>query len=77
MSFLRCKELKQFSIYMRQYDSILSFVCRYLYSLLLDDVLSGSVRSVLIACTKQDQPLAKGIKVIRSQLEKEMYVHPF
>ncbi|CAL1527243.1 unnamed protein product [Lymnaea stagnalis] len=47
-------------------------VAEYLYTILSDRVISNNVPPVLILCNKQDLTLAKGVKVIRSQLEKEM-----
>ncbi|BFZ22846.1 hypothetical protein BsWGS_25885 [Bradybaena similaris] len=47
-------------------------VAEYLYTLLSDRSLSSNTPPILILCNKQDLTLAKGAKVIRSQLEKEM-----
>ncbi|ESO91220.1 hypothetical protein LOTGIDRAFT_228741 [Lottia gigantea] len=47
-------------------------VAEYLYTILSDDVISHNSPPILIACNKQDLTVAKGSKVIRSQLEKEM-----
>ncbi|XP_050411961.1 signal recognition particle receptor subunit beta [Patella vulgata] len=47
-------------------------VAGYLYTILSDGTISHNRPPVLIACNKQDLTLAKGSKVIRAQLEKEM-----
>ncbi|KAL3861876.1 hypothetical protein ACJMK2_007890 [Sinanodonta woodiana] len=47
-------------------------VAEYLYTLLSDNAISTNCPPFLIACNKQDLTLAKGLKVIQSQLEKEM-----
>ncbi|RUS76303.1 hypothetical protein EGW08_015927 [Elysia chlorotica] len=47
-------------------------VAEYLYTLLSDKTVSGNSLPVLVLCNKQDLTLAKGAKVVRSQLEKEM-----
>jgi len=47
-------------------------VAQFIYSLLTDKVISNNATPILIACNKQDQALAKGVKVIQAQLEKEM-----
>ncbi|KAK3752243.1 hypothetical protein RRG08_047099 [Elysia crispata] len=52
-------------------------VAEYLYTLLSDKTVSGNALPVLVLCNKQDLTLAKGAKVVRSQLEKEMWVHFF
>ncbi|KAK2191459.1 hypothetical protein NP493_53g18057 [Ridgeia piscesae] len=51
-------------------EAQLSEVIVALYTVLTDNVLSHC--SVLIACNKQDMTLAKGAKLIQSQLEKEL-----
>jgi len=47
-------------------------VAEYLYTLLSDPTISTHAPPILILCNKQDLTLAKGAKVIRSQLEKEI-----
>uniref|UniRef100_A0A0B6ZNL5 Signal recognition particle receptor subunit beta n=1 Tax=Arion vulgaris TaxID=1028688 RepID=A0A0B6ZNL5_9EUPU len=47
-------------------------VAEYLYTVLSDRTVSNNAPPLLILCNKQDLTLAKGAKVIRSQLEKEM-----
>lgn len=49
-------------------------VAEFLYNILSDSVVANNSPPVLILCNKQDQPLAKGSKVIQSYLEKEMNV---
>ncbi len=46
--------------------------CRYLYSILLDPVVNSNRPAVLVLCNKQDHALAKGVQVVKTQLEKEM-----
>ncbi|CAH1776083.1 unnamed protein product [Owenia fusiformis] len=45
---------------------------RCLYNLLTDKVISSNRTPIVVACNKQDITMAKGSKVIKSQLEKEM-----
>ncbi|GFS27935.1 signal recognition particle receptor subunit beta-like [Elysia marginata] len=47
-------------------------VAEYLYTLLSDKTVSSNAPPVLVLCNKQDLTLAKGAKVVRSQLEKEI-----
>ena len=47
-------------------------VAEYLYTLLSDKTVSSNAPPVLVLCNKQDLTLAKGAKVVRNQLEKEM-----
>lgn len=47
-------------------------VAEYLYTLLSDKTVSSNTPPILVLCNKQDLTLAKGAKVVRSQLEKEM-----
>nr|CAG4650435.1 EOG090X0C7N [Sida crystallina] len=49
-------------------------VAEYLYTVLLDPVINSNRPPVLILCNKQDHALAKGMQVIKTQLEKEMNV---
>ena len=53
-------------------DDIKTRIFRFLYTVLSDNTVSGRALPVLVACNKQDQTLAKGSKVIQSNLEKEM-----
>jgi len=43
-----------------------------LYTVLTDPVVSSVGPNILIFCNKQDLPTAKGTKVIRTQLEREL-----
>lgn len=47
-------------------------VAEYLYSILLDPVVNSNRPAVLVLCNKQDHALAKGVQVVKTQLEKEM-----
>ncbi|CAL8375575.1 unnamed protein product [Gadus morhua 'NCC'] len=47
-------------------------VAEFLYFLLTDAVVSRNAPTVLVACNKQDIPMAKSAKLIQQQLEKEM-----
>ncbi|XP_041377889.1 signal recognition particle receptor subunit beta-like [Gigantopelta aegis] len=47
-------------------------VAEFLYTVLSDNTVLSRSLPILIACNKQDQTLAKGSKVIQSNLEKEM-----
>ncbi|GFN91800.1 signal recognition particle receptor subunit beta-like [Plakobranchus ocellatus] len=47
-------------------------VAEYLYTVLSDKALSSQAPPILVLCNKQDLTLAKGAKVVRSQLEKEI-----
>nr|CAG4641155.1 EOG090X0C7N [Eulimnadia texana] len=47
-------------------------VAECLYSVLVNPGVSSGCRSLLIVCNKQDQTLAKGAQLIKTQLEKEM-----
>jgi len=47
-------------------------VAEYLFSILNDDVLSGTCSNLLIVCNKQDQPFAKTWSAIKTLLEKEL-----
>ena len=47
-------------------------VSELVYDLLLEPVISRGTAPVLIACNKQDLPLAKDCAAIRTQLEQEM-----
>lgn len=44
----------------------------YLYNLISDDYVKANSIPILIACNKQDLPLAKTLSVIKKQLEKEL-----
>lgn len=48
------------------------FISSFLYTILADNAISDI--PVLVLCNKQDEILAKGSSVIKSLLEKEMYV---
>lgn len=47
-------------------------VAEYLYNLLTDKVILNNCTRILILCNKQDVPMAKNSKVIRSLLEREL-----
>ncbi|KAI1893867.1 hypothetical protein AGOR_G00128080 [Albula goreensis] len=47
-------------------------VAEFLYSLLTDSVISRNAPTVLVACNKQDNTMAKSAKLIQQQLEKEL-----
>ncbi|XP_074654981.1 signal recognition particle receptor subunit beta-like [Tubulanus polymorphus] len=47
-------------------------VAEYLYNLLTDAVISRNCPPILMLCNKQDYTLAKGAKVIQTQLQKEI-----
>nr|CAG4648847.1 EOG090X0C7N [Polyphemus pediculus] len=49
-------------------------VAEYLYLILSDPAVHSNRPPVLVLCNKQDHTLAKGEKVIKTQLEKEMNV---
>ena len=55
-------------------NSFFPSLCRYLYTILSDRVISQNAPPVLIACNKQDLTLCKGAPLIQKMLEKEMYV---
>ena len=44
----------------------------YLYNLISDQYINSNSIPILIACNKQDLPLAKTLSVIKKQLEKEI-----
>lgn len=44
----------------------------YLYNLISDPYVNSNAIPILIACNKQDLPLAKTLSVIKKQLEKEL-----
>lgn len=45
-----------------------------MYNVFTDSTISYNNPSVLILAHKQDLPMAKGISLIQSNLEKELYV---
>lgn len=47
----------------------------YLYTILADEATASI--PILIVCNKQDETLAKGSSVIKSLLEKELWVEGF
>lgn len=47
-------------------------VAELLYTILTDPVMASIYPQLLILCNKQDMTMAKGSKVIKSQLEKEL-----
>lgn len=47
-------------------------VAEFLYNILLDNTISYNSPSMLILAHKQDLPMAKGISLIQSNLEKEL-----
>ena len=47
-------------------------VAELVYDLLLESTIFGGGVPVLMACNKQDLPLAKDCSAIQKQLEKEM-----
>jgi len=47
-------------------------VAEYLFAALSDPAVADKALPVLVACNKQDLPLAKGSSVIRRELEKEL-----
>lgn len=56
---------------------LMYFSYRYLYTVLSDPTIQSNSPPLLILCNKQDQPLAKGSQVIKSLLEKELWVLSF
>lgn len=51
-----------------------SDVAEFLYVILTDPVIFSIAPKILILCNKQDELLSKASSVIKSLLEKEMYV---
>ncbi|KAK3927924.1 Signal recognition particle receptor subunit beta [Frankliniella fusca] len=47
-------------------------VAEFLYNILLDTVLSHSNPAMLIIANKQDQPMAKGSSLLKTNLEREL-----
>ncbi|KAF5896990.1 signal recognition particle receptor subunit beta, partial [Clarias magur] len=47
-------------------------VAEFLYSLLTDNIVIENTPTLLIACNKQDNTMAKSAKLIQQQLEKEL-----
>ncbi|KAJ7995111.1 hypothetical protein DPEC_G00241180 [Dallia pectoralis] len=47
-------------------------VAEFLYFLLTDSVVSRNAPTLIVACNKQDNTMAKSAKLIQQQLEKEM-----
>ncbi|GAB6031271.1 hypothetical protein CHUAL_009071 [Chamberlinius hualienensis] len=54
------------------FQSQLQDVAEFLYNLLTDKIITSNCRSLLIACNKQDNSLAKSSKLIKNQLEREI-----
>lgn len=51
---------------------MIDVICRVLYQILSDKLISKNAVSVLIACNKHDHALAKGARLIQTALEKEL-----
>lgn len=63
---------KEFHLYLRNYLIFIHF--RLLYRILTDITLQSNKSKIIILCNKQDKLMAKGSEVIKTLLEKELYV---
>lgn len=50
---------------------------RLLYRILTDVTIQSNKSKIMIVCNKQDKLMAKGSEVIKTLLEKELYVFPW
>lgn len=51
-----------------------NYFFRLLYRILTDATIQSNKSKIVILCNKQDKMMAKGSEVIKTLLEKELYV---